>query len=67
MATITADGFAPGLPDRVMKKAQWRLIPLIFLTAFDKEESFLRLGYAAGAVDYVVKPFQPEILRAKVQ
>jgi two-component sensor histidine kinase len=40
--------------------------PILFLTAFNKTEAHVSAGYSAGAVDYVVKPFVPEILRAKV-
>ena len=40
--------------------------PIIFLTgAYEDMASVIR-GYAAGAVDYVVKPFAPEVLRSKV-
>jgi serine phosphatase RsbU (regulator of sigma subunit)/CheY-like chemotaxis protein/anti-sigma regulatory factor (Ser/Thr protein kinase) len=43
-----------------------RHIPIIFLTAQASEVGEIALAYATGAVDYVVKPFEPEILRAKV-
>ena len=40
--------------------------PIIFLTgAYEDMASVIR-GYEAGAVDYVVKPFQPDVLRSKV-
>jgi signal transduction histidine kinase len=42
------------------------LTPVIFLTAFDIEPALVRQAYASGAVDFVVKPFDPQILRAKV-
>ena len=41
-------------------------IPIIFLTALSKDEQHVFRGYEVGAVDYVFKPFDPEILRAKV-
>jgi PAS domain S-box-containing protein len=41
-------------------------IPIIFLTALSKTEGHVVRGYEVGAVDYVFKPFEPEILRAKV-
>src|SRR5438552_3494460 len=43
-----------------------RHTPIIFLTAINKSETHVSLGYSIGAVDYVFKPFQPEILVAKV-
>jgi PAS domain S-box-containing protein len=42
-------------------------IPIIFLTALSKELHHVFRGYSAGAVDYVVKPFDPMVLRSKVQ
>src|SRR5438876_2721569 len=43
-----------------------RHIPIIFLTAIHKEPAHIFRGYKEGAVDYLLKPFDPEILRAKV-
>jgi serine phosphatase RsbU (regulator of sigma subunit)/CheY-like chemotaxis protein/anti-sigma regulatory factor (Ser/Thr protein kinase) len=43
-----------------------RHIPIIFLTAQVSDVGEIALAYASGAVDYVIKPFEPEILRAKV-
>src|ERR1700744_6408345 len=43
-----------------------RHIPIIFLTAQASEIEEIALAYATGAVAYVIKPFEPEILRAKV-
>jgi PAS domain S-box-containing protein len=40
--------------------------PIIFLTAINKTEQHVFKGYSLGAVDYVTKPFVPEVLRAKV-
>ncbi|SEU34089.1 response regulator [Stigmatella erecta] len=49
-------------------KAQERTrhIPLLFLTALQREDRHLLRGYAQGAVDYLLKPFEAEVLRAKV-
>jgi two-component system, sensor histidine kinase and response regulator len=41
--------------------------PIIFLTAFDKSYTHASRGYKIGAVDYMLKPFDTEILRAKVR
>lgn len=44
-----------------------RNIPIIFLTAHDSAEaSNISLGYSLGAVDYIVKPVDPDALKAKV-
>ena len=41
-------------------------VPIIFLTAMDSDSSQILDGYAAGGVDYLRRPFSPEILRSKV-
>ncbi len=41
-------------------------IPIIFLTAYYLEEKDILQGYGAGAVDYLTKPINPQILRSKV-
>src|SRR5919106_1500932 len=41
-------------------------VPIIFLTAFNKDDLHVFRGYTAGAVDYVFKPIEPLILRSKV-
>ncbi|HEY2437163.1 MAG TPA: SpoIIE family protein phosphatase [Solirubrobacteraceae bacterium] len=43
-----------------------RHIPIIFLTAQSSDLGEIAQAYATGAVDYVIKPFEPAILRAKV-
>ena len=41
-------------------------VPIIFVTAISKDEEHVFRGYSSGAVDYVFKPFSPEVLRSKV-
>jgi len=50
----------------IKQRERTSTIPIIFLTALSKEERHVFRGYEVGAVDYVFKPFDPEILRAKV-
>lgn len=50
----------------IKRRERTHHIPIIFLTAISGELEHHLQGYASGAVDYVYKPFSPEILRAKV-
>jgi signal transduction histidine kinase len=43
-----------------------RHVPIIFVTAFQKDEQHVFRGYSAGAVDYIFKPVDPTILTSKV-
>jgi signal transduction histidine kinase/DNA-binding response OmpR family regulator len=45
---------------------QGRAVPIIFLTAIDNQRSRILRAYAEGAVDFIQKPIEPEILCAKV-
>ncbi|HLK57260.1 MAG TPA: response regulator [Chthonomonadaceae bacterium] len=58
------DGFETATLIRARERS--RHIPIIFLTAINKSETHIFQGYSVGALDYVVKPFEPEVLRAKV-
>src|SRR5437764_5750264 len=58
------DGFETAALIRERQKSQ--NVPIIFLTAMHKSEGQVFRGYSLGAVDYIFKPFEPEILKAKV-
>ncbi len=59
------DGFEVA---NLMKKNEiTRNIPIIFVTALNKDKEFINKGYEAGAVDYLSKPIEPEILISKVR
>lgn len=52
---------------RLMRgNSRTRYIPIIFLTANAYSEDAVLRGYAQGAVDYILKPFDPQVLRLKV-
>ncbi|HEV7863212.1 MAG TPA: ATP-binding protein [Acidimicrobiia bacterium] len=70
-ALIVLDVQMPGLDGfetaRLIRgRERTRYVPIIFLTAISGEPEHYLRGYQSGAVDYVYKPFEPEILRAKV-
>lgn len=58
------DGFETA--SHIKSRPRTRDIPIIFLTAGGESGEQAYRGYAAGAVDYLTKPFDPWLLRAKV-
>lgn len=50
----------------IYQRDKLKNIPIIFFTAHDYEEEAMFKGYQAGAVDFIRKPFKPEMLRSKV-
>ena len=71
-AVILLDVQMPGMngfetAELIKARERTKFTPIIFLTAISKEEEYVFKGYEVGAVDYMFKPFQPAILRSKVQ
>jgi len=71
-AVILLDVFMPGMDgyetaQLIRERQQTSRIPIIFLSAVNKETEHLMRGYAMGAVDYVFKPVDAVILQSKVK
>jgi signal transduction histidine kinase/DNA-binding response OmpR family regulator len=70
-AVVLLDVYMPGIDglqtaELIRGREKSRDIPIIFLTANTTGQNHLSRGYSLGAVDYIVKPIDPEILRSKV-
>jgi PAS domain S-box-containing protein len=70
-AVILLDVYMPGMDGYetaqiIRSREQTKGIPIVFLSAVNKEPEHLLRGYSMGAVDYVFKPVDPVILRYKV-
>ncbi len=71
-ALILLDVMMPGMDgfttaERIRADENTRHIPIIFVTAISKEQRHVFQGYESGAVDYLIKPFDHDILKSKVQ
>lgn len=71
-ALILLDAQMPGMDGfetatRIKARERTKDVPIIFLTANDFDTHLAYRGYAAGAADFLAKPFDPWLLRAKVQ
>ena len=70
-AVILLDVQMPGMDGfetatLIRNRGRSRHTPIIFLTAFSSSDQMLFKGYALGAVDYLLKPLDPNILTSKV-
>lgn len=70
-AVILLDVYMPGIDgyetaSLIRAREQTKRVPIVFLSAVNKETEHLLRGYAMGAVDYVFKPVEPTVLRSKV-
>ena len=70
-AAILLDVQMPGMDgfqtaELIKQRERTRHVPILFLTAISKDAEHVFRGYSAGAVDYLMKPFDPLVLRAKV-
>jgi CheY-like chemotaxis protein len=70
-AVILLDIVMPGMDgfetaQDIKRRRKTRDVPIIFLTAVNSDPDYAFRGYAAGAVDFIAKPFDPWVLRAKV-
>jgi CheY-like chemotaxis protein len=70
-AVILLDVVMPGMDGfetaaHIKRRPKTHDVPIIYLTAASSEPDHAFRGYAAGAVDYISKPFDPWVLRAKV-
>jgi CheY-like chemotaxis protein len=71
-AVVLLDIMMPGMDGfetagQIKRHARGRDVPIIFLTAGSAQPEQAFRGYAAGAVDYLAKPFDPWVLKAKVE
>ncbi|QNP43299.1 response regulator [Sphingomonas daechungensis] len=69
-AVILLDVYMPGIDGYetaqiIRSREQTKGIPIVFLSAVNKETEHLMRGYSMGAVDYVFKPVDPIVLRSK--
>jgi two-component system sensor histidine kinase/response regulator len=70
-AVIVLDVQMPGMDgfetaEQIKQRERTRDIPIIFLTAMSRDAEHRMQGFGVGAVDYIFKPVEPDLLRAKV-
>src|SRR4051812_8167880 len=54
------------LANLIKQRKRTQHIPIIFLTAYFQEDKDVLEGYGIGAVDYLTKPVNPQILKSKI-
>lgn len=59
------DGFE--VAELMRKNNRTKMVPIIFVTAISKEAKYVSRGYDVGAIDYMFKPLNPEILKHKAR
>lgn len=72
LAVLLLDVMMPGMdgPEtarRIRAETRSEHVPIIFVTALDSDRRRVSLGYLSGAVDYLTKPLDPELVEAKVR
>ncbi|MGP3947671.1 response regulator [Streptomyces sp. 7N604] len=70
-AVVLLDVLMPGMDGfetaaNIKRLDQTKDVPIIFLTGTDTDRGYAFRGYATGAADFLTKPFDPWVLRAKV-
>lgn len=71
VALILLDVQMPGvngfeLAELIRQRENTQHTPIIFISAMSTDEQYVFKGYSLGAIDYLTKPFEPEILKSKV-
>jgi two-component system, sporulation sensor kinase E len=72
LAVILLDVQMPGMngfetAKLIKAREKSKEIPIIFITAISKSIEHVLQGYHAGSIDYIFKPFNPDLLRMKVE
>jgi two-component system, sensor histidine kinase and response regulator len=71
-AVILMDARMPGMDGfetatLIRERDKTRHVPIIFVTAYGQDAANMFKGYSVGAVDFITKPFDPDIMRSKVR
>ena len=72
VAVVLLDVQMPGMDGyevarEMQEQARTRAVPIIFVTAINRDMEHILHGYASGAVDFLTKPIIPEVLQSKVR